>query len=80
MTKIKIFEPRYRDRKVLLARYKLPCGQDVEVEIMKGAYKGVYKVANEVIINSALEYMTTKQGKQIMMRAVDLDVLEPIEK
>ena len=28
-----IKSPRYRDRTVLLARYKLPCGQDVKVKI-----------------------------------------------
>lgn len=44
-----IKNPRYRDRTVLLARYKLPCEQDVTVKITEGAYKGVYKVSNDGI-------------------------------
>lgn len=74
-----IKSPRYRDRTVLLARYRLPCGQDVTVKITEGAYKGVYKVSNEVIINSPIEGMETKQGKIIAMRAIPLDAMERIE-
>lgn len=32
---INIKSPRYRDRTVLLARYRLPCGQDVKVKIIE---------------------------------------------
>lgn len=74
-----IKSPRYRDRTVLLARYKLPCGQDVKVKITDGAYKGIYKVSNEVIINSPIEGMETKQGKIIAMRAIPLDAMERVE-
>lgn len=76
---IVIKEPRYRDRSVLLARYKLPCGQGVEVMILQGAYKGLYYVSNEDICNSNLETMRTKAGKDIWMRAVPLDKLERIK-
>lgn len=74
-----IKQPRYRDRTCLLARYKLPCGQDVQVKILEGAYKGIYKVSNEAICNSPIEGMETKQGKIIAMRAVSLDAMERIE-
>lgn len=74
-----IKSPRYRDRTVLLARYKLPCGQDVTVKITEGAYKGVYKVSNDIICNSPIEGMETKQGKVIAMRAIPLDVMERVE-
>ena len=74
-----IKSPRYRDRTVFLARYKLPCGQDVKVKITDGAYKGIYKVSNEVIINSPIEGMETKQGKIIAMRAIPLDAMERVE-
>ena len=74
-----IKSPRYRDRSVLLARYKLPCGQDVKVKITEGAYKGIYKVTNEVICQSPIEGMETKQGKIIAMRAVPLDAMERVE-
>lgn len=74
-----IKSPQYRDRTVLLARYKLPCGQDVKVKITEGAYKGVYKVSNNVICNSPIEGMETKQGKTIAMRAIPLDAMERVE-
>ena len=76
---ITIKSPRYRDRVVLLAKYKLSCGKDADVEILYGAYKGIYKVKNEVIINSPIEGMETKQGKIIAMRAVQLDAMERVE-
>ena len=76
---IDIKAPRYRDRKVLLARYRLPCGRDVDVRILSGAYAGVYHVTNEKICNSPIETMTTRFGKPIAMRAVSLDDLERIE-
>lgn len=76
---IVIKSPRYRDRTVLLARYRLPCGQDVKVKITEGAYKGVYNVKNNVICNSPIEGMETKQGKIIVMRAVPLDAMERVE-
>lgn len=71
--------PRYHDRTVLLARYKLPCGQGIEVKILEGAYKGLYYVSNENICNSPIETMKTKAGKNMLMRAVPLDKLERIE-
>lgn len=74
-----IKSPRYRDRTVLLARYRLPCGQDVKVKITEGAYKGVYKVSNNTICNSPIEGMETRQGKIIAMRVVPLDSMERIE-
>jgi len=76
---ITIKSPRYRDRTVLLARYRLPCGQDVKVQILYGAYKGIYNVSNEVICQSPIEGMETKQGKIIAMRAVPIDAMERVE-
>lgn len=73
---IKIKEPRYRDRKVLIARYRIPCGQDFQITIEKGAYQGTYKVLNELICKSAIETMKTRAGAVIQMRAVNLDELE----
>ena len=74
-----IKSPRYHDRTVLIARYKIPCGHDVTVEITEGSYKGIYKVTNDVICSSPIETMTTRYGKSISMRAVDLDNLERLE-
>ena len=76
---INITSPRYRDRTVLLARYRLPCGQDVKVKITEGAYKGIYNVTNDVICKSPIEGMETKQGKIIAMRVIPLDAMERVE-
>jgi len=76
---ITIKSPRYRDRTVLLARYRLPCGQDIKVKITEGAYKGIYNVPNKVICQSPIEGMETKQGKIIAMRAIPLDAMERVD-
>lgn len=76
---IMIKAPRYRDRSVLLAKYKLSCGQGATVQILEGAYKGLYYVSNENICNSPIETMKTKSGKEMLMRAVPLDKLERLE-
>ena len=75
---IKIWQPRWRDRRVLIARYKIPAGQDFEIEITTGSAKGIYKVSNKLICESPIEPMETKQGKTIQMRAVALDELERV--
>ena len=76
---IKIWQPRWRDRVVLIARYRIPAGQDFEIEITQSTAKGVYKVSNELICTSKIEEMKTKQGKVIQMRAVPLDELERVK-
>ena len=78
MQTISIRAPRYRDRVVLLARYRLPCGQDVSVEIQHGAYKGRYLARNSVICGSKIEHMATRNGSSISMRAVPIDKMERI--
>ena len=71
---IKIWEPRYRDRKVLIAAYKYK-GQDLEIEITRGAYKGIYIVPATVINDSPRESMATKNETSIGMIAVSIDKL-----
>lgn len=79
ITTIQIWEPRWRDRRVLLARYRLPAGQDVQVEIKKSAAKGLYRVPNTLICKSPIEDMKTKSGKTIKMRAIPLDEMERVK-
>ena len=76
---IKILSPRYHDQVVLVARYRIPCGQDITVQIEKGARAGIYKVKHEDIIDSPIESMKTRCGKSLQMRAIPLDKLERIE-
>lgn len=75
---IEIFEPRYHDRTVLVAKYKIVSGKDCQIKLLKGAYKGIYLAKAEVIKNSKISYMTTKAGKQLEMVAIPLDKLERI--
>ena len=77
---IKIRAPRYRDRVVLLAKFRLTRGQDVDVKILYGTYKGVYHVTNKTIWESPVEPMATKRGKQISMFAVPLAKMERVLK
>ena len=79
MTIVKIIEPRYRDMTVLLARFKLPPGQDVNVQILKGARKGLYLAKSVDICNSPVESMKTRRGSTISIRAVPLEKLVRIE-
>lgn len=75
---IKIKSPRYHDRKLLIARYRIPAGADIKVEILTGSYKGIYRVTSSVICHSPIEQLRTRNGNCISMRAVSLDELEPL--
>lgn len=77
--RLTIWQPRYHDSVVLLARYKLPPGGDVEVEIKTGAYKGLYYCRNSVICSAKKETIMSRNGRPIQMRCVPLDKLERIE-
>ena len=57
---ITINQPRYHDRKVLIARYRIPCGGGVNVRILYGAYKGDYHISSETICKSPVEQMKTR--------------------
>lgn len=72
---LEIFEPRYRDRSVLIACYHIVEGRDLEIEITKGAYAGFYRVPAEVIKSSPIEKMETKSGRLMNIKAVPLDEL-----
>lgn len=76
---IKIWEPRYRDKKVLVACHRVPYGFGAEVEITKGAYKGKYKITSTDLERSAIETLAVKRGGTIRVRAVPIDYLRRIE-
>ncbi len=75
MNAIDIWEPRYKDGKVLVARYKIPAGQNILVHIVKGAYKGLYKVLNDDIVRSSIEHIKTRNGRPLEVRAIPLTKL-----
>lgn len=77
---IEIWEPRYRDRSVLLAKYKvnrLKSDIGVKVKIEKGAYKGDWLVSNEALEDAKEEKMKTKNGMEIEMISVPLERMIP---
>lgn len=76
---IKIKSPRYHDRKLLIARYRIPAGANIKVEILTGSYKGIYKITSDTICHSPIEIMKTRNGNSISMRAVSLDYIERLE-
>lgn len=73
---IEIWEPRYRDRTVLLADYRLRAGEDAEVKIVKGYYAGNYKVSSDAIDEAQRETMKTKKGSEITVVIIPLEKLE----
>ena len=72
---IEIWEPRYRDKTVLLAQYRLSDNEDVDVKIVKGYYAGNYKVNSEDIRNAERETMKTKKGGEITVVIIPLEKL-----
>ena len=73
---IEIWEPRYRDRSVLIAAYKVPDRGDVDVEITRGYYKGKYRIDGDTVRSARSEQMDTKKGGTVEVKIVGLDKLE----
>lgn len=71
-TQILIKEPRYHDKTVLLATYKIAPANLVVIQ--KGAYAGKYKLSGE----EATKHPLTTNGS-ISVRAVPLEKLERVE-
>lgn len=76
---IEIRAPRYYDRVVLIAKYKITPGYPVKIKILYGAYKGEYNIPSKVLCQSPVEPMKTRNGNVIAMKAVPLDALERID-
>lgn len=69
---VEIWEPRYRDKTILVANYKIPTREDLKIKISKGYYKGDYTVTKEVALNCPLEQMQTKRGGTVEVRVIPL--------
>lgn len=76
---IEVWEPRYRDKSVLLAVYRLPKEGDVEFKITKGFYAGEYTVSREDLKSAKREVMKTKKGEDIQMVSVPLEKIKKKE-
>lgn len=73
---IEVYEPRYHDRTVLLANWKIAQGYPAEVRIKSGSYKGDYIVPWSALAYASITNIKSRQGKKIPMRVVKLDDLE----
>lgn len=76
---IEIWEPRYRDKSVLIATKRLTDGQDAQIEITKGYYKGKYNLPGDIIADCEVERKPVKCGAIMSFTIVPLDLLEKIE-
>lgn len=70
---IDVIEPRYHDRKVLVAKYKVYKGRMNRINILKGAYKGKYRMSGIAITSYPIE-----SNSVIPCYAVPLEKLERI--
>lgn len=52
---INIIEPRYHDRRVLVAKYKVNKSKMNRIKILKGAYKGLYRMSGIAIMSYPIE-------------------------
>ena len=76
---IEIGTPRYHDRIVSIAKYKIPAGKDFPMKILKGAYAGTYLVRSNVVEDSNTGFIKSKSGMLVAMKEIPLDRLERIE-
>ena len=77
---IEIYAPRYHDRKILIANWKIAQGYPAEVRIKYGSYKGDYIIPWRALAYAPITNIKSKQDKNIPMRVVNLDDLERMGK
>lgn len=73
---IEILSPRYRDRTILIAPWKIAYGHPAGITIKYGAYKGDYTAPWKALKNASTTQIKTKTGKLLDMLVVSLDDLE----
>ena len=76
---INIWEPRYKDKTVLVMTSRLAPGEDAEIEIEKGHYAGRYHVSADDIANCATEWKESKAGNTNKFTVIPLDKLVKVE-
>lgn len=74
---IEIWEPRYRDRVVLVAASKIK--EPLVFKITKGKYQGVYTADHSTICEAKHDRMLTKSGATIEMVCLPLDKIRRID-
>lgn len=75
MTYIEIWEPRYRDRTVLIAPRHLPKSGEAHVKITKGSFKGKYTIKEEDYKSAKADIIRAKNGATFSVVVVPLDKL-----
>ena len=59
---IKIWEPRYHDKTVLVMTSRIVPGEDIYIEIERGHHKGLYWVGAEDLAKCTTELKESKAG------------------
>lgn len=77
--KFEVWNPRWRDRKVLLADYKIGTHNQVNFPKAK-SLPGDWYISGKDAKTFPLESMQTKSGNKIAMRVVPLDALQVFER
>lgn len=72
---VEVYHPRYNDRTVLVANWKVVGGRDLPIKILYGSYKGEYTAPGNDVFHAPVTTITSKTGKQIPMRVIPLDCL-----
>lgn len=76
---IKIWQPRYKDKIVLIATYKIVSGKDTEFEITEGYYKGKYIAPWSVVKDCAIENKPTRSGHKMDFTVVPIKDLVKVD-
>lgn len=77
---IEIFEPRWRDRTVLIAKFRVGgTNSDIKIKILKSSLAGEYIVPKEALQTAKSHTMMSKQGQPISMYVVPIDSLRKVD-
>ena len=71
---VEVWEPRYHDRTVLVAPWKLTKGKNI-IRVMKGYYQGVYSLDYDEIAQCEKTTIKSKTGGDVEMYCVPISKL-----
>lgn len=74
-----IYNPRWRDRQVLIADFRIGTHNQIEFPKAK-SLAGLWYISGREAKTYPVERMQTRAGGSIVMRVVPLDALQPLER
>lgn len=78
-SEIEVWNPRWHDRKVLIANFKLGTHNAITFPRAR-TLEGTWYISGLKAGQYPTEIMKTKSGKDMTMRVIPLDDLEPLER